>query len=175
MLPLSFGGPLLPDNWAEFVAGIVLFFIVWFIVAKKIVPTFEKTYEQRTAEITGGIEKAEKAQEQAAQALAEYQHQLAGAREESGRIREDARAQAAEIGIQIKQQATEEAARMVATAKLQIEAERMQAVQALRSEIGGLATELAGKIVGESLADDERAKRTVERFLEALDSQTETV
>jgi F-type H+-transporting ATPase subunit b len=44
-------------------------------------------------------------------------------------------------------------------------------VQELRSEIGGLATQLAGRIVGESLEDDERARRTVDRFLVELESQ----
>ena len=173
MLPLEGVnlGPLVPEHPEEIVVGIVLFLIVWFVVAKKIVPMFEKMYDERTAEITGGIEKAEKAQAEAAEALVQYQDQLASAREEAGRIREDARAQAAAISAEIKQQAAAEAARMVETAKAQIEAERVQAVRALRGEIGGLATELAGKIVGESLADDERAKRSVERFLEELESQ----
>ena len=40
----------------------------------------------------------------------------------------------------------------------------------LRNEIGGLATTLAGRIVGESLEDDERARRTVDRFLADLES-----
>ena len=39
----------------------------------------------------------------------------------------------------------------------------------LRSEIGGLATTLAGRIVGESLEDDERARRTVDRFIADLE------
>jgi F-type H+-transporting ATPase subunit b len=42
----------------------------------------------------------------------------------------------------------------------------------LRSEIGGLATTLAGRIVGESLTDDERARRTVDRFLADLESDS---
>ena len=39
----------------------------------------------------------------------------------------------------------------------------------LRNEIGGLATTLAGRIVGESLEDDERARRTVDRFVADLE------
>lgn len=58
---------------------------------------------------------------------------------------------------------------MLATAKSQIEAERAQAVGQLRAEVGGLATTLAGRIVGESLDDDERARRTVDRFIAELD------
>ncbi len=173
MLPLEGPslGPLLPEHWSEFIVGIVLFLLIWFVMAKKIVPMFEKMYDERTAEITGGIEKAEKAQAEADAALRKYQAQLANAREEAGQIREEARAQAAVAGAEIKQQASDEAARMVETARAQIEADRTQAVRSLRGESGGLATDLAGKIVGESLSDDERAKRSVERFLGELESQ----
>jgi F-type H+-transporting ATPase subunit b len=172
MLPLEGLGPLLPEHLSELIVGVVLFVIIWFVVAKKIVPMFEKTYAERTAAITGGLEKAEAAQAEAAAALDEYKAQLAAAREEAAKIRDDARAQAAEIAAEIKQQASDEAARMVETAKTQIEAERAQVVRSLRGEIGGLATELAGKIVGESLADDERSRRSVERFLDELEAQT---
>lgn len=165
-------GPLLPEHLSEVFVGIALFAIIYFVVAKKVVPVFEATYAERTAEIQGGIEKAERAQAEAAQALADYTAQLTSAREEASRIREEARQQAATIATEIKQQAQEESARMIATAKAQIEAERAQVVHQLRSEVGGLATQLAGRIVGESLEDDERARRSVERFIADLEQQT---
>ena len=54
----------------------------------------------------------------------------------------------------MRQQAQEESARLLTNAKSQIEAERASAVTQLRTEVGGLATSLAGRIVGESLSDD---------------------
>lgn len=166
-------GPLLPA-FPEFVAGIVLFLIIWFVLAKKVVPAFEKTYEERAAAIQGGIEKAEHAQAEAAAALEEYREQLSHARDEASGIREEAKAQGVQIIAEMRAKAQEEADRLIAQAKAQIEAERTQAVQQLRTQVGGLATTLAGKIVGESLDDDERARRTVDRFiadLEANDSE----
>ncbi len=172
MLPLELNlGPLVPEHLSEIIAGVVLFLIIWWVVAKKVVPVFEETYATRTAEITGGIEKAEAAQKEAAEALAEYQAQLATARAEASRIREDAKVQAVTIAAEIREQAQAESARLVELAKTQIEAERAQAVQQLRGEIGGLATQLAGKIVGESLDDDERARRSVDRFIAELESE----
>ncbi len=164
-------GPLLPEELSEIIAGAVLFLIVWWVVAKKVVPVFEKTYADRTAEITGGIEKAEAAQKEAAEALAEYQAQLATARAEAGRIREDARAQAVTLAAEIREQAQADSTRLVAAAKAQIEVERYQVIHQLRAEVGGLATQLAGRIVGESLEDDERARRSVDRFIADLESQ----
>lgn len=177
MLPLETGGidfgPLLPEHPEELIAGIVLALIIWWVIAKKVVPVFEKTYADRADQIAGGIEKAEAAQAEAAAALAEYRQQLASAREEAAKIREDAKAQAAQAAAEIRQAAQEESARLIEHARTQIEAERAHAVQQLRGEIGGLATQLAGKIVGESLDDDERAQRSVERFLAELETQTE--
>ncbi|MBP8918311.1 MAG: F0F1 ATP synthase subunit B [Micropruina sp.] len=164
-------GPLLPA-FPEFVAGIVLFLIIWYAMAKKVVPMFEKTYTERAAAIQGGIEKAEQAQAEAAAALQQYREQLAGARAEASSIREEAKAQGAQILAEMRQQATEESNRLLAQAKAQIEAERALAVQQLRTEVGGLATGLAGKIVGESLDDDERARRTVERFIADLEADS---
>ena len=172
MLPLeSMFGPILPEHPEELAVGIVLFLIIWWVIAKKVTPMFEKTYAERTAAIQGGIEKAEAAQAEAAAALEEYKAQLATAREEASRIREEAKSQGAAILADMRQQATEESSRLLANAKAQIDAERTAAVSELRSEIGGLATTLAGRIVGESLDDDERARRTVERFIADLESQ----
>ena len=64
-----------------------------------------------------------------------------------------------------------EAQHITSTAHAQIEAERQQALQQLRAEVGALATELAGRIVGESLQDDDRANRVVDRFLADLEAQ----
>lgn len=173
MLPLAGEsplGPLLPEHPEELIVGIALALIIAFVLAKVVVPIFERTYAERTAAIQGGIEKAEAAQNEAAAALAEYKAQLSTAREEASRIREDAKAQGAAIIADMRQQATEESGRLLANAKAQIEAERAAAVHQLRTEVGGLATTLAGRIVGESLDDDERARRTVDRFIADLEN-----
>jgi F-type H+-transporting ATPase subunit b len=70
----------------------------------------------------------------------------------------------------MRERAQAEADRIVTAAHSQLEAERSQIVGQLRGELGGLATSLAGRIVGESLDDDERARRTVDRFIADLES-----
>ena len=72
----------------------------------------------------------------------------------------------------MREQAQSEASRIVEHGKAQIEAERQAAVASLRTEVGTLATTLAGRIVGESLDDDARQGRVVERFLADLESGT---
>ena len=48
---------------------------------------------------------------------------------------------------------------------------RQAAVTSLRAEVGTLATELAGRIIGETLEDDDRAARVVDRFLGELENE----
>ena len=63
-----------------------------------------------------------------------------------------------------------EAARLTASAHSQIEAERQTALVSLRSEVGTLAIDLAGGVIGESLADDKKAQGVVDRFLAELEA-----
>ena len=69
----------------------------------------------------------------------------------------------------MREQAQAEARRITESAQAQIQAERQQALTALRAEVGALATELASRIVGESLEDTARQGRMVDRFLEELE------
>ena len=74
-----------------------------------------------------------------------------------------------EGGLTRSVEAQAEARRITESAQAQIEAERQQALTALRTEVGTLATELASRIVGESLTDEARQSRMVDRFLDELE------
>ena len=161
--------PLLPHA-AEIVLSLVVFGLLLLAVKKWVVPNFETTFEERSKAIEGGLEAAETKQAEADAKLAELEKQLADARHEAARIREEAREQGAQIVAEMRDQAQAESTRIVEHGKAQIEAERQQAVTALRAEVGTLATSLAGRIVGESLEDDDRSSRVVERFLTDLET-----
>ena len=162
--------PLLPHT-AELIVGFVAFSVLFLVLRRAVVPMFEKAYSARTEAIEGGIEKAEKAQREAEVALRKYTEQLTGAQDEAQKIREDARVQGAAILEDLRTKAQEEAARIIATAQAAIESERQQTITALRSEVGNLAVDLASKIVGESLADQARQSRIVERFMADLEKK----
>ena len=162
--------PLLP-HLVEIVLSLVVFGLLFLAAKKWVVPNFEKTFADRTAAIEGGLQAAETKQAEADAKLAQLEQQLGEARHEAARIREDAREQGAAIIAEMREQAQTEAARIVEHAHTQIEAERQQAVTSLRGEVGSLATALAGRIVGESLEDEARQRRVVERFLAELETQ----
>jgi len=160
--------PLLP-SWPEFIIGTILFALVFGALAKFLLPRAQQTLAQRTEMIEGGLARSEEAQAEANQLLEQYRQQLAEARHEAARLREEAREQGVQIIAEMREQAQAEARRVTEAAQAQIEAERQQALTSLRTEVGTLATELASRIVGESLTDEARQSRMVDRFLSELE------
>lgn len=161
--------PLFP-HWEELVFGLVMFGILYFVVAKKVAPNLEKAYAERHDAIEGGIAQAENAQAEAEAAKAQYEAQLAEARAEAAKIREDARAEGAAIVAEMRGQAQDESNRITESAHKQIEAERQQASVSLRGEVGRLSTDLAGRIVGHELQDSSSRKGLIDSFLAELES-----
>jgi F-type H+-transporting ATPase subunit b len=161
--------PIVPI-WQEIVVGGIAFALLCIVLMKFVFPRMEQTFQARVDAIEGGIKRAEAAQAEANQLLEQYRAQLAEARTDAAKIRDDARADAEGIRQDILAKAREESDRIIAAGKEQLAAERATIVRELRTEVGTIAVELASKIVGESLADEARRKGTVDRFLSGLES-----
>jgi F-type H+-transporting ATPase subunit b len=165
--------PLLP-SWPEFIIGTILFVLVFGALAKFLLPRVQKTLAERTDLIEGGLARSEEAQAEAKELLDQYRAQLAEARHDASRMRAEAQEQGAQIIADMREQAQAEGRRITEAAQAQIEAERQQALTSLRAEVGTLATELASRIVGESLTDEARQRRMVDRFLDELEQVSST-
>jgi len=164
--------PLVP-NATELITGALAFFIVFGLLAKLIMPRATKMLQDRTDAIEGGLKRAEEAQTEANRTLEEYRAQLAEARHEAARLREEAREEGAQIKAELRAEGEAEKRQLVESARAQIEADRQQALTSLRAEIGTMSVELASRVVGESLQDEARQRRTVDRFLAELEAQPE--
>jgi F-type H+-transporting ATPase subunit b len=132
--------PLIP-TLTELIIGSIAFLIVFGFLGKLALPRIQKLLQERTDQIEGGLERALEAQAEAARVLEQYRRQLAEARHEAARLREEAKEQGAQIIAEMREQA----------------------------QVGVLATDLAGRIVGESLTDEARQSRVVDRFLDDLE------
>ena len=160
--------PLLPA-WYDIIWSSVCFIVILFIFWKVALPKMKVMLDERGAAIEGNIAKADEAQRKAEAALEEYTAQLAEARQEAGEIRDAAREDGKKIVAEAKETAAAEATRLTTTAHAQIEAERQTAFVSLRSEVGTLALDLAGGVIGEALTDDKKAQAVVDRFLAELE------
>ena len=146
------------------------FLLLFGLLTRYVIPFINDAMDRRREAIRQQFADLDQAKADAHQAEEEFKAQIAEARHEAARIREEAREQGAGIIAEMREQAQTEANRIVEHAHAQISAERQQAVTTLRAEVGALATTLAGRIVGESLEDDERSGRVVERFLDDLET-----
>ena len=164
--------PLVPAVY-DIVWSLIPFALILWLFWKVVLPRMQKTLDARSEAIEGGMKLAENAQAEAAAALDEYNKQLAEARAEAAKIRDQARADGTKILNELKEQAAAEAARITANAQAQIEAERQSALVSLRGEVGSLAIDLASGVIGESLSDDEKAAAIVDRFLAELEADEE--
>jgi F-type H+-transporting ATPase subunit b len=154
---------------ATFIAELIAFGVIIWVMAKYIVPPINKAMADRQAAIRKQFADLEEAESDARKAEADYKEQLNNAKHEAARIREEAREQGAQIVQDAREKAGTEAERIIEHAHAQIEADRKAAFASLRRDVGSLATTLAGRIVGESMDDDERQGRVVERFLADLE------
>lgn len=160
---------LVPNG--TFIVEVIAFLLMLGVLAKWVVPPINKAMTARQEGIRQQFDELEEAKAKAEAAEHEYRSQLTDARHEAARIRERAREDGAAIIADMREQAREESQRIIKQGNAQVEAERQKVVQQLRTELGGMATTLAERIVGESLDDDERVERTVERFMSSLEDQ----
>ncbi|MBV7432634.1 F0F1 ATP synthase subunit B [Dermabacteraceae bacterium P13115] len=148
-------------------------FILIIAVAFKhfILPKLNAVLDERRERIEGGLAQAEKVQDEAKKLRLHQEQELAAARQEATAIREKARQDGVRIVEEMKAQANAEAERIISSARTQVAAERQAAEGSLRGEVGALASNLATRIVGESLSDDARAQRVIDRFLDELEQE----
>ncbi|WP_406136621.1 F0F1 ATP synthase subunit B [Streptomyces sp. NBC_01089] len=164
--------PLIPPI-PELVIGFIAFVIVFGFLAKKLLPNINKVLDQRREAIEGGMEKADAAKLEAESVLEQYKAQLAEARHEAARMRQEAQEQGAALITEMRAEGQRQREEIIAAGHTQLAADRKQAAQSLRQDVGKLATDLAGKLVGESLEDHARQSRTVDRFLDELEEKAE--
>ncbi|MFI9270384.1 F0F1 ATP synthase subunit B [Kitasatospora sp. NPDC052896] len=162
--------PLLPKT-PELIIGLVCFFIVFGLLGKKLLPSIEKVLAERRDQIEGGMERAEAAQAEAQSLLEKYRAELAEARHEAARITEHAREQGAALISEMREEGQRQREAIIAAGHAQIEADKKQATAALRQDVGSLASQLASRIVGESLEDHARQSGVIDRFLDDLEAK----
>jgi F-type H+-transporting ATPase subunit b len=158
---------LVPNG--TFFVELAAFLLLLFLLGKYVIPPINRAMTARQEAIRAEFAQLDEAKSEAQAAEDEFKSQIADARHEAARIREEAREQGAAIIAEMREQAQGEAARIVEHAHVQIEADRKAAAASLRAEVGTLATTLAGRIVGESLDDEARQNRVVDRFLTELE------
>ena len=107
----------------------------------------KKMIDDRQQEIDAMYADADAAKQKAAELEAEYQAHLTSIKDERDTLMREATARAQKREEEIVGEARTEAAQLRAAAEADIAQERKKAVNDLKNEIGGMAVEIAGKVV----------------------------
>jgi F-type H+-transporting ATPase subunit b len=159
--------PIIP-NVSELIVGALAFLVLVVLLQRTAFPRMTEALKERTANIEGKLEQAERERQQAEALLEQYRDKLASAEQETQRIVDEARADAERLRRDLRAKAEAEAERQIERARQAIRQERNQAVQQLRREVGSLAVELATRVVGDSL-DRERQLRLIDGYIDDLE------
>lgn len=148
----------------EIVVGIIAFLVLYVVLSRVLLPRLDKVYAERHDRIEGGFERAEQARAEARRALQEYRVRIGQAREEATRIRDAAREEGQRQADEVLGRAREEAARIVSEGRGELDEQRSQLRSDLQPDIARLSRELAGRILGRSVGEDEHTD-TVQEYL----------
>ncbi|CAJ0696727.1 MAG: F0F1 ATP synthase subunit B [Ralstonia sp.] len=132
---------------ATLVAQMVVFFILWWVVAKFIWPPLVKALDERAKKIADGLAAADKGKAELELANKRVEQALTEARNEGAQRIADAEKRAQMSAEEIKQNAQAEAARIIAQAKAEAEQQTVRARESLRDQVATLAVKGAEQIL----------------------------
>ena len=132
---------------ATLVAQMVVFFILWWVVAKFIWPPLGKALDERAKKIADGLAAADKGKAELELANKRVEQALTEARNEGAQRIADAEKRAQMSAEEIKQNAQAEAARIIAQAKAEAEQQTVRARESLRDQVATLAVKGAEQIL----------------------------
>ncbi|WP_406198178.1 hypothetical protein OH807_13745 [Kitasatospora sp. NBC_01560] len=158
-------GPLKPDL-TELALGLLCFFLMVQLLGRSVLPRIEHLLAERRDAIEGREERAEETRAEAERTYQAYRQELATARHEAARIRQEAAERGAAIIAAAREEGIRERDRLVAEANARITVDQALAGVVLQQDVGVLAVELAGRVVGEPLAAVAAQRNTVARFFD---------
>ena len=139
--------------------------MITFAVLKKFLfKPVKKMIDDRQAEIDTMYADADAAKQKAAELEQEYQQHLQSIRDERDTLLREATARAQKREEEIVGEARAEAAALRAAAEADIAQERKKAVNDLKNEIGGIAVDIAGKVVEREINETDH-KALIDEFI----------
>ena len=149
----------------NFVAQIANLLITMLLVKKFLFQRVQKILDQRQALCNAQLEEAASARQKAAQTQAQYEAALAQAKAEAGEIAKAADRTTAAHSEEILEDARRQAQAMLAKAEADIAQQRKKAVNEVKDELGGIAVDIASKVVEREVRPEDHAK-LIDEFIQ---------
>ena len=147
---------------------VVIFGIVFFLLAKFGFPVITKAVQTRSDHIADSLQAADQAREQLANLAQEQARMIEETRLEQSRILKEASETRERIISQAKEEASAEAAKVLEHAKLEIAAERESAIRDIRRQVAMISVDVAEKILRDKLSDSKTQMDLVTRMVDEI-------
>jgi F-type H+-transporting ATPase subunit b len=141
------GNNFLIPNGTFFVV-LLIFLIVLGVIGKWVVPPISKVLGERDAMVKQTVEDSRKAAEQFAAADKDYQAEMAKARGEASKLRDEARAEGRKVLEDMRSRASDEVSSTLQQADSELKEQALSIQPGLRSSVDTLSASLASRVLG---------------------------
>lgn len=163
---------LLTPNPGLLLWMLIVFGIVFFVLAKYGFPAMLQAVNERKAFIDQSLQSAREANARMEAIQAEADTLIADARKEQGRILAEAMTTRDKIVKEAEEKAKREGDRLMKEMHLQIETERNDAMLTLRRQVSVLAVGIAEKVLREKLNEDEEHLKLIDRLVDEMQASS---
>lgn len=147
-----------------FIAQICNLFIQMYLIKRFLFKPINAVLEKRRAMAQAQLEDAKKAKEEAETMKADYEGNMEKAKAEAAEILETAQKNAVLRSEAIINEAKAQAANIRSKAEADIVQEKKKAVNDIKNEIGGIAMDIAGKVIEREISEDDH-KKLIDEFI----------
>lgn len=141
-----------------FIAQICNLLIQVYLIKRFLFKPINAVLEKRKAMADAEIQDAIKAKDEAAAMKAEYEQNMREAKDKANELLTTAQKTAAAQSEEMLREATQQAAAIKAKAESDIAQEKRKAVNEIKDEIGGMAMEIAGKVIEREIREEDHEK-----------------
>ena len=166
------GADILLPKPAEFIPALIAFLVIWIVLAKLVWPSVLGMMQKRQQQIQDDLDAAAQSKAAAEKARQEYEAGIADAKKEADEIIAQAKFDAEAERTRVIDKARTDAAAIVAKAHDTVDSERKKAMIELSASVVDLSVEIASKIIGEALSEDDQ-RRLAEKYLEEVSTNHE--
>ena len=145
---------------------VVIFGLVFFLLAKFGFPVITDMVDKRSAKIAQSLKDADEIEARMASWKVEQAQMLEATRKEQSLMLREAAATRARIVADAQAQAQAEADRILSEARARIEAEKESALRDVRKEIALLSVQVAEKVLRHELSDESSQRAFIDQLVD---------
>jgi F-type H+-transporting ATPase subunit b len=147
----------------------LFFLVLLFVLGKFAWPAILTAVKARNDSIRKALEAAEKAKKEMAQLQADNEKILAEAKAERDALLREAKNVKDKLIAEAKEKASEEAKKLVKSARESIQAEKAAAINDMKTQMASLSVEIAEKILRAKLEDSKVQRELVNKLINEAD------